>query len=149
MTAGEIVLGYNLPGSPKALKLPRDVYPAIFLGKITKWTTQDQGGDPGVSLPDLDITVVRRTSTRVAPRSCSRRISAIGDEWKKGPGAGTTVNWPKTDKFVASPKNDGVTATIEADARGHRLRRVRLREVLQDRDGAAPESRGPVRQSGR
>jgi phosphate transport system substrate-binding protein len=27
VTAGEIVLAYNLPGSPKALKLPHDVYP--------------------------------------------------------------------------------------------------------------------------
>ena len=26
MTAGEIVIGYNVAGSPKALKLPRDVY---------------------------------------------------------------------------------------------------------------------------
>jgi phosphate transport system substrate-binding protein len=26
---------------------------------------------------------------------------------------GTTVNWPKSDKFVASPKNDGVSATIK------------------------------------
>ena len=25
MTAGEIVIGYNVAGSPKALKLPRDV----------------------------------------------------------------------------------------------------------------------------
>ena len=37
MTAGEIVIAYNLPGNPKELKLPRDVYPDIFLGKITKW----------------------------------------------------------------------------------------------------------------
>ena len=28
MTAGEIVLAYNLPGNPKGLKLPRDVYAA-------------------------------------------------------------------------------------------------------------------------
>ena len=40
-------------------------------------------------------------------------LSAISEEWKKGPGAGTTVNWPKSDKFVASPKNDGVSATIK------------------------------------
>src|SRR5262249_23361093 len=31
MTAGEIVVGYNLPGNPKGLKLPRDVYTSIFL----------------------------------------------------------------------------------------------------------------------
>jgi phosphate transport system substrate-binding protein len=40
MTAGEIVLAYNLPGSPKGLKLPRDVYSNIFLGKITDGTTR-------------------------------------------------------------------------------------------------------------
>ena len=37
ITAGEIVLAYNLPGNPKGLKLPREVYPDIFLGKVTKW----------------------------------------------------------------------------------------------------------------
>jgi phosphate transport system substrate-binding protein len=36
MTAGEIVLSYNLPGKPKGLKPPRDVYPDILLGKITQ-----------------------------------------------------------------------------------------------------------------
>src|SRR5215470_6074053 len=38
VTAGEIVLAYNLPGNPKDLKLPHDVYPDIFLGKVTKWS---------------------------------------------------------------------------------------------------------------
>jgi len=114
MTAGEIVLGYNLPGSPKALKLPRDVYPAIFLGKITKWSDPKiKAANPGVSLPDLDITVVRRADSSGTTFVFTSHLSAISDEWKKGPGAGTTVNWPKTDKFVASPKNDGVTATIK------------------------------------
>ena len=36
MTAGEIVLIYNLKGV-KELRLPRAVYPAIFAGKITQW----------------------------------------------------------------------------------------------------------------
>ena len=40
MTAGEIVLAYNLPGVAE-LKLPRDVYPDIFLGKITRGTTRE------------------------------------------------------------------------------------------------------------
>jgi phosphate transport system substrate-binding protein len=114
MTAGEIVIGYNLPGNPKALKLPRDVYPAIFLGKITKWSDPKlKAANPGVSLPDLDITVVRRADSSGTTFVFTSHLSAISDEWKKGPGAGTTVNWPKTDKFVASPKNDGVTATIK------------------------------------
>src|SRR5215472_1849776 len=61
MTGGEIVIAYNLPGNPKNLKLPRDVYPAIFLGKITKWSDPKlKAANPGLTLPDLDITVVRR-----------------------------------------------------------------------------------------
>ena len=37
MTAGEIVLAYNLPNGPKDLKLSREAYTKIFLGQITKW----------------------------------------------------------------------------------------------------------------
>src|SRR5215510_3227931 len=36
MTAGTIVLSYNLSGVQE-LKLSREVYPKIFLGEITKW----------------------------------------------------------------------------------------------------------------
>ena len=62
MTAGEIVLAYNLPGQPKNLKLPRDVYPDIFLGKITRWNDpRIVAANPELKLPDLPITVVRRS----------------------------------------------------------------------------------------
>ena len=62
MTAGEIVLAYNLPGQPKNLKLPRDVYPDIFLGKITRWNDpRIVAANPDIKLPDLPITVVRRS----------------------------------------------------------------------------------------
>ena len=37
MTAGSIVLAYNLPGGPTELKLSREAYAGIFLGKITQW----------------------------------------------------------------------------------------------------------------
>jgi phosphate transport system substrate-binding protein len=114
MTAGEIVLAYNLPGNPKALKLPRDVYVGIFLGKVTKWSDpQLKAANPGVTLPDQDITVVRRADSSGTTFVFTSHLSAISEEWKKGPGAGTTVAWPKSDKFVASHKNDGVTATIK------------------------------------
>ena len=114
MTAGEIVLGYNLPGNPKNLKLPRDVYASIFLGKTTKWSDPKlKAANPGVNLPDLDITVVRRADSSGTTYVFTNHLAAISEEWAKGPGVGTTVNWPKSDKFVASPKNDGVTATIK------------------------------------
>jgi phosphate transport system substrate-binding protein len=114
MTAGEIVIAYNLPGNPQGLKLPRDVYSGIFLGKITKWSDAKlKAANPGVSLPDKDITVVRRADSSGTTFVFTTHLSAISEEWKKAYGAGTTVNWPKSDKFVASPKNDGVTATIK------------------------------------
>ena len=113
MTAGEIVLAYNLPGSPKGLKLPRDVYSNIFLGKITKWNdAKIVAANPEIKLPDLPITVVRRADSSGTTAVFTMHLSAINPEFKKTLGEGNTVNWPATDKFVASPKNDGVTATV-------------------------------------
>src|SRR5215475_12447120 len=37
MTAGSVVLAYNLPGGPSEIKLSRDAYSGIFLGKISSW----------------------------------------------------------------------------------------------------------------
>ena len=113
MTAGEIVLAYNLPSKPKDLKLPRDVYSNIFLGKITKWNDPKiVAVNPGVALPDLPITVVRRADSSGTTAVFTMHLSAINPEFKKTLGEGNTVNWPTSDKFVASPKNDGVTATV-------------------------------------
>jgi len=113
MTAGEIVLAYNLPGV-KDLKLPRDVYPKIFLGEITKWNDPAiVKANPEAKLPDMNITVVRRADSSGTTFVFTQHLSAISEAWKKGPGTGTTVNWPSSDKIVASPKNDGVTATVK------------------------------------
>lgn len=114
MTAGEIVLAYNLPGNPAGLKLPRDVYPDIFLGKITKWSDPRLvAANPGMKLPDTPITVVRRSDSSGTTYVFTKHLSAISEAFKSGPGTGTTVVWPSSDKIVAAPKNDGVTATIK------------------------------------
>jgi phosphate transport system substrate-binding protein len=113
MTAGEIVLAYNLPGV-KALRLPRDVYPDIFLGKITRWNDpRIVAANPQSKLPDLPITVVRRSDSSGTTYVFTRHLSAISPTFKEQVGSGTTVSWPQSDKFVAAPKNDGVTATIK------------------------------------
>jgi phosphate transport system substrate-binding protein len=114
MTAGEIVLAYNLPGVATGLKLPRDVYPAIFLGKITKWNDQRiAAANPELKLPDLPITVVRRSDASGTTFVFTKHLSTISEDFKKGPGFGTSVQWPSSDKIVAAPKNDGITATIK------------------------------------
>jgi phosphate transport system substrate-binding protein len=114
MTAGEIVLAYNLPGDVKDLKLAHDVYPDIFLGKITNWNDKRIAEtNPGVKLPDLPITVVRRSDSSGTTFVFTSHLSAVSDEFKKDVGAGKTVEWPRSNKFVGAPKNDGVTATIK------------------------------------
>ena len=113
MTAGEIVVAYNLPGNPKDIKLPRGVYPNIFLGKVTKWNDpQIVAANPGVKLPDLPITVVVRADSSGTNAVFTKHLSTISEDFKKTVGEGTTVNWPASDKLIKSPKNDGVTATI-------------------------------------
>ena len=114
ITAGEIVLAYNLPGNPKGLKLPREVYPDIFLGKVTKWKDpRIVDANPDLKLPDLPITVVRRSDASGTNFVFTKHLSAISPTFAKEVGSGTTVEWPKSDKIVAAPKNDGVTATIK------------------------------------
>lgn len=114
MTAGEIVLAYNLPGDPKNLKLPRDVYPAIFGGEITRWNDPKiVKANPDIKLPDMPITVVRRSDSSGTNFVFTQHLAAVSPEFKDKVGVGTTVQWPSSDKFIAAPKNDGVTATIK------------------------------------
>jgi phosphate transport system substrate-binding protein len=113
MTAGEIVLAYNLPGNPKGLKLPRDVYSNIFLGRITRWNDPKiVAANPGIKLPDMPITVVVRADSSGTTAVFTKHLATINAEFNKVLGEGNTVNWPASDKFIKSPKNDGVTATI-------------------------------------
>ena len=63
LTAGEVVLAYNLDGVDE-LKLPRDVYPQIFTGEIAKWNDPKiADANPGVDLPDEKITVIVRSDS--------------------------------------------------------------------------------------
>lgn len=112
MTAGEVVLAYNLEGV-KDLKLPRDIYPQIFLGKVKKWNDPAiVAANPGVALPDKEITVVARADSSGTTFVFSKHLSAVNEDFKNAIGFGKTLNWPKDMKMVKSPKNDGVTATI-------------------------------------
>ena len=114
MTAGSIVLAYNLPDGPKELKLSREAYTKIFLGQVTKWNDPAIAqANPDAKMPETGITVVRRADSSGTTFVFTQHLSAVSEAWKNGPGFGTTVNWPSSDKFIASPKNDGVAATIK------------------------------------
>ncbi|TCT40351.1 phosphate ABC transporter substrate-binding protein PstS [Martelella mediterranea] len=113
MTAGEVVLAFNLDGVTD-LKLPRDVYPKIFLGEITKWNDEEiAAANEGVDLPDEDITVVVRSDSSGTSFNFTNHLAAISDDFKSTVGAGKTVPWPKASNFIAAPGNQGITATIK------------------------------------
>ena len=111
MTAGAIVLAYNLPNVATDLKLSREAYVGIFLGKITSWNDPAiTKVNPGVNLPDTKITVVSRSDGSGTTFVFTSHLSAISDEWKNGPGPGKSVNFPVG---VAGKGNPGVSALIK------------------------------------
>lgn len=112
ITAGEIVLTYNLSGI-KELKLPRDVYPKIFTGEVSKWNDPEiVAANPGVKLPDRNITVVVRSDSSGTTYVYTGHLSEINPEFKSTVGQGKAPQWPKSSRFIKSPKNDGITATV-------------------------------------
>lgn len=113
MTAGSIVLAYNLPGV-EGLKLSRDAYVNIMLGNITKWNDPKIVADnPDLTLPDKAITVVHRSDGSGTTGVFTKHLSAISPEWESTIGEGKTVQWP-TGKgiFLGGKGNEGVTATV-------------------------------------
>ncbi|WP_445174304.1 phosphate ABC transporter substrate-binding protein PstS [Microcoleus sp.] len=109
MTAGSIVIGYNLPDLPE-LKLPRDVYTEIFQGKITKWNDPKiAAANPGAKLPDQAITIVHRSDGSGTTAVFTKHLSAISPDWKAAVGDGKTVQWPVG---VGAKGNEGVTAQV-------------------------------------
>ena len=46
MTAGIVVLAYNIPDGPNELKLSRAALADIFLGKVTSWKDPEIGRCP-------------------------------------------------------------------------------------------------------
>jgi phosphate transport system substrate-binding protein len=113
VTAGEVVLTFNLDGV-KELNLPRAVYPQIFSGKISKWNDpQIARANPGVALPDKDITVVVRADSSGTTHVFTGHLSTINSDFKASVGHDKAPQWPQSNRFVKSPKNDGITATVK------------------------------------
>ncbi len=116
MTAGAVVLAYNVP-DVKELKLSREAYAGIFLGKITKWNDPVIAAcNPDAELPDLEITVIRRADSSGTTYVFTQHLSAVSQEWKDGPGTGKTVNWPESDKFLGAKGNDGIAQQVSDTA---------------------------------
>jgi phosphate transport system substrate-binding protein len=147
-TAGSIVLAYNLPGVTD-LKLTRDAYVGIFLGKVNKWNDPEIAkANSGVKLPNLAITACERSDGSGTNFVFTQHLSAVSSEFKEKVGKGTTVTWPTG---VAGKGNDGVTALVKQTPGaigyveyGYAVNNKLTFAVLQNRSGefvkATPES---------
>lgn len=109
LTAGAIVLAYNLP-NVDSLQLTRLAYTGIFNGSITNWNDPlIAQSNPGVQLPDLKIHPIMRADSSGTSYVFSMHLSAINAEFAKAVGTNKMPSWQCGTK---SKGNEGVTAAI-------------------------------------
>ncbi|MFL5803209.1 MAG: phosphate ABC transporter substrate-binding protein PstS [Roseiflexaceae bacterium] len=107
---GSVVATYNLPGVEK-LQFSGEALAGIFLGTITNWNDPMIAADnPGVTLPDMEITVAHRSDGSGTTSIFTNYLSSVSPDWKSKVGAGDTVQWPTGQ---GGEKNPGVAAIVQ------------------------------------
>lgn len=109
---GGVVPVVNLDGvMPGQLKLTSDVIAGIHLAKITKWNAPEIAAlNPGLTLPNLAITVVHRADGSGTTFVWCDYLSKANADFKATIGAGTAVKWPTG---VGGKGNEGVAANVQ------------------------------------
>ncbi len=108
---GAVVITYNVPGLSTPLRLTGPAIADIYLGKISKWNDSALAAlNPGVSLPDQPIAVCHRSDGSGTSFIFTDYLSKVSEDWKKGPGRGTSVKWPAG---LGGKGNEGVTALVQ------------------------------------
>lgn len=109
---GGVVLAVNLPGiKSEQLTLDGPALADIYLGKIKKWNEATIAKlNPGITLPDQNIAVVRRADGSGTSYVFTSYLSKINAQWREKVGAGSTVKWPTG---LGGKGNDGVAAFVQ------------------------------------
>ncbi len=117
LTAGAVVFIYNLEGV-KDLRLSREAYTGIFLGKIKNW--QDpiiKKENLGIELPNKEITLVARVESSGTTRVLTQHLSAASEEFAKTVEAAMKPVWPdnfgEEGRLVKAAGNGGVAQTVK------------------------------------
>ncbi|MEW5838670.1 MAG: phosphate ABC transporter substrate-binding protein PstS [Pseudomonadota bacterium] len=134
---GAVVPVVNVAGvSANQLKLDQAVLVDIFMGNITKWNDAKIAAlNPGVTLPEKLISVVRRSDGSGTTAVFTNYLAAISPEWAEKVGEGKAVKWPvgmggKGNEGVASyvKQIDGAIGYVEyAYAKKNNLATVQLK----------------------
>lgn len=111
ITAGAVVLSYNLPDMKDTLKLSPSVLADIYLGKIKKWNDPKIAADnKGVKLPSNDIVIAHRSDGSGTTSIFTTYLSKVSSDWDTKVGKGTSVNWPAG---LGGKGNEGVAGLIK------------------------------------
>ncbi len=106
---GAVVIAYNLPGVDE-LKLSDVLLEKIFMGEITNWNDAElKANNPGVALPDLEITFVHRSDGSGTTYIFSDYMTKVSKKWADEVGTGKSLKWPIG---MGAKGNPGVAGTI-------------------------------------
>ncbi|WP_167616213.1 phosphate ABC transporter substrate-binding protein PstS [Maribellus sediminis] len=107
---GAVVIAYNLPGVDD-LKLSNELLEKIFMGKISRWNDAAlKANNPGLTLPDMEITFVHRSDGSGTTHIFSDYMSKISTNWADNVGTGKSLQWPVG---MGAKGNPGVAGTIK------------------------------------
>lgn len=104
---GAIGIAYNLD-SAEELRLDAASLAAIYLGEITRWNDPKIAAlNPGVKLPDTDITPVHRSDGSGSTRGFTGFLAAGTPQWTLG--TRTEIDWPTGE---GAERTEGVLNTV-------------------------------------
>jgi phosphate transport system substrate-binding protein len=104
-----VVIAYNLPGVTD-LRLTPELLEGIFLGNIKMWNDPKiLAVNPGLIIPDMEITVVYRSDGSGTTYIFSDYMSKVSPAWNSQLGTGKALNWPSG---IGAKGNPGVAGTI-------------------------------------
>jgi phosphate transport system substrate-binding protein len=109
---GGVVPVINVKGvAPGQLRMTGQLLGDIYLGKVAKWNDPAIAAlNPGVTLPDTAIAVVRRADGSGTTFIFTNYLSKVNADWKAKVGEGTAVNWPTG---AGGKGNEGVAAFVQ------------------------------------
>ena len=111
VTAGAVVLSYNLPEVKAALQLTPAVIAEMFLGTITKWNDPKIAAiNKGVALPATAILIAHRSDGSGTTNIFTTYLAKVSEEWNTKVGKGSAVNWPAG---IGGKGNEGVAGLIK------------------------------------
>jgi phosphate transport system substrate-binding protein len=113
VTAGIVVLAYNVPGLTRPLRVSREVCAEIFAGRIRTWADpRIRAANPDLELPNRSIAVIARQDGSGTTFALTNHLSAVSEAWRdRGPGIASLVDW--RGMAMLARGNEGMAARIK------------------------------------